>query len=98
PDGITIPVVGSTNYQTLIKVATAIQDQAKKAGINIELSQVDHAGYNDMNKSGSVNLSVSNWYTDYVDPDGMIYQRMSATTTQQVSNKYNNPEFNDLIN
>lgn len=98
PDGITIPVVGSTNYQTLIKVATAIQDQAKAAGINIELSQVDHAGYNDMNKSGSLNLTVSNWYTDYVDPDGMIYQRMSATTTQQVSNKYNNPEFNDLIN
>ena len=28
----------------------------------------------------------------------MIYQRMSETTTQQVSNKYRNPEFNQLIN
>lgn len=98
PDGITIPVVCSTKYQTLLKVAIAIQAQAKEAGINLDISQVDGAGYTDTNKNGGIQLSVSNWYTDYVDPDGMLYQRMSATTTQQISNKYNNVEFNNLLN
>ncbi|MEG1105346.1 MAG: ABC transporter substrate-binding protein [Eubacterium sp.] len=98
PNGITIPVICSTKYQTLLKVATALQDQMKASGINLEITQVDGAGYTDMNKQGGIELSVSNWYTDYVDPDGMIYQRLSATTTAQVSNKYANPEFNTLLN
>ncbi|MDO4288687.1 MAG: ABC transporter substrate-binding protein [Eubacterium sp.] len=98
PDGITIKLTQSSKYQTLCQVGTAIQDQARAAGITLEINQVDGAAYTDMNKAGEIELSVSNWYTDYVDTDGMIYQRMSATTTQQVSNKYNNAEFNQLIN
>ncbi len=98
PDGYTIHLTQSIKYQTLCQVGTAIQDQARAAGFNFEINQVDGAAYTDINKAGEIELSVSNWYTDYVDTDGMIYQRMSETTTQQVSNKYRNPEFNQLIN
>lgn len=98
PDGVTLTIVSSVQYPSLSQAAVAIQDQAAAAGFNIEITTVDHAAYNDMNKAGEVQLSVSNWYTDYVDPDGMIYQRMSATTTSQVSNRYAGEEFNELIN
>lgn len=97
PDGVTLKVLSSVQYPSLSAVAVAIQDQAKPAGINIEIETVDHAAYTDQNKAGKLQLSVSNWYTDYVDPDGMIYQRMSETSTSQVSNKYAGKEFNELI-
>ncbi|MEG0310238.1 MAG: ABC transporter substrate-binding protein, partial [Eubacterium sp.] len=97
-DGVTIEMPVSTKYSFLVKVATAIQDQAKAAGININITQVDGAAYSDMAKGGTVPLAISNWYVDYIDPDGMIYQRMSSTTTMHnSSSKYNNPEFNALI-
>ncbi|MEG0378312.1 MAG: ABC transporter substrate-binding protein, partial [Eubacterium sp.] len=96
PNGITIQAVCSTKYPTLIKVATAVQDQAKKAGFDIQITQADGAAFNDMNKQGQIELTVSNWYTDYVDPDGQ-FQRLALTTASQISNKYASPEFNRLI-
>lgn len=98
PDGVTLTITSSTQYPALYQTAVAIQDQSAAAGFNIEITQVDQASFNDQNRSGEIQLAVNNWYTDYVDPDGMIYQRMSATATATQSNQYDNAEFNDLIN
>lgn len=98
PDGYTVDLPVSAKYSFLVKVATAIQDQAREAGFTINVQQMDGAAYSDMAKSANVPLSTSNWYVDYIDPDGMIYQRFSSTTTMNnSSSRYNNPEFNALI-
>lgn len=97
PDGIELIVQDNTKYPTYSKVIVAIQDQAKAAGINIKINQVDNAAWADMKRSGKVNMAVSNWYVDYADPDGMIYQTMSQIMTQQNSNFYADTEFNELL-
>lgn len=98
PDGYKIDMPVSTKYSFLVKVATAIQDQGKQAGFEINVQQMDGAAYSAMAKSANVPLGISNWYVDYIDPDGMIYQRFSNTTTMNnSSSRYNNPEFNALI-
>lgn len=99
PNGIELEAVDNTKYPTLSKIIIAIQDQAKASGINIKINQIDNAAWADMKRSGKLkDMAISNWYVDYIDPDGMIYQTMSEKLTQQNSNFYADKEFNDLLN
>ncbi len=99
PDGITIEMPQSSKYPFKVKIATAIQDQAKAAGINMVIQQYDGSAYNDMANGGQVELGTGNWYVDYVDPDGLIYQVMGRNNTMNESSSfYDNAEFNELIN
>ena len=98
PNGYTIDVPLSSKYPFKTKIATAIQDQARAAGFTLNLSEVDGAAYNDMDLGGQIPLGVSNWYVDYIDPDGMIYQRFAPIVTMTHSSKYQNPEFDALLN
>lgn len=97
PDGIDLEAQDNTKYPTYTKVIVAIQDQAKAAGIRIKINQVDNAAWADMKRNGQVSMAVSNWYVDYADPDGMLYQTMSQKMTVQNSNFYADPEFNQLL-
>ena len=98
PDGITIDFPQSSKYPFKVKIATAIQDQAKAAGITLNIQQYDGSAYNDMARGGQVQLGCGNWYVDYVDPDGLIYQVMGRNNTMNESSSfYNNDEFNKLI-
>ncbi|MBP2650824.1 MAG: hypothetical protein H6Q74_1649 [Firmicutes bacterium] len=98
PDGIDLVAQDNTKYPTYSKLLVAIQEQAKAAGIRITINQVDNAAWADMKHSGKMTMAVSNWYIDYVDPDGMIYQTMSEKLTKQNSNFYADPIFNNLLN
>jgi peptide/nickel transport system substrate-binding protein len=98
PDGIDLVVQDNTKYPTYSKMLVAIQEQAKSAGIRITINQVDNAAWADMKRNGKMTMAISNWYVDYVDPDGMIYQTMSEKLTKQNSNFYDDPTFNDLLN
>lgn len=97
PDGIELEATDNTKYPTYSKVIVAIQDQAKAAGINIKINQVDNAAWADIKRSGQLTMAISNWYVDYNDPDGMIYQCMSEKMTSQNSNFYADEEFNQLL-
>lgn len=98
PDGITIDFPQSSKYPFKVKIATAIQDQARQAGITLNVEQYDGSAYNDMANGGQVELGVGNWYVDYVDPDGLIYQTFSRNnTTSKSSSFYDSAEFNALL-
>ena len=64
-DGLDVRVTVNTKYQGNVAIATAFQQQAKAAGINVEVEQVDSAAWSDMKKSGGVDCGIANWYVDY---------------------------------
>lgn len=94
PDGIDLRVTVNTKYQGNVAIATAFQQQAKAAGINVEVEQVDSAAWSDMKKSGGVDCGISNWYVDYADPESMLYP---MTKTDTNSSFWHNAEFDQLL-
>ena len=94
PDGIDLRVTVNTKYQGNVAIATAFQQQAKAAGINVEVEQVDSAAWSDMKKNGGVDCGISNWYVDYSDPESMLYP---MTKTDTNSSFWHNAEFDKLM-
>ena len=94
PDGIDVRVTVNTKYQGNVAIATAFREQAKAAGINVEVEQVDSADWSDMKLSGGVDCGISNWYVDYSDPESMLYP---MTKTDTNSSFWHNAEFEQLL-
>ena len=94
PNGIDLRVTVNTKYQGNVAIATAFQQQAKAAGINVEFEQVDSAAWSDMKKNGGVDCGISNWYVDYSDPESMLYP---MTKTDTNSSFWHNAEFDKLM-
>lgn len=94
PDGIDLRVTVNTKYAGNVAIATAFQQQAKPAGINVEVEQVDSAAWSDMKKNGGVDCGISNWYVDYADPESMLYP---MTKTDTNSSFWHNAEFDQLL-
>lgn len=95
-DGYTLRMTVNTKYSTSVTIATAIQAQAKEAGFNVEIEQVDSAAWTDMKKSGGVTCGVGNWYVDYNDPDSMLYP-VSDGRVDLNSMFWHNEEFKSLM-
>lgn len=96
PGGYDLRVTVNTKYATSIPIVTAFQEQAKAAGINVTIEQVDSAAWTDMKKSGGVDAGVGNWYVDYNDPDSMLYP-VSDSRTDRSSSFWHNDEFKKLM-
>ncbi len=94
PDGIDVRVTVNTKYQGNVAIATVFQEQAKAAGINVQVDQVDSAAWSDMKLSGGVDCGISNWYVDYSDPESMLYP---MTKTDTNSSFWHNEEFDQLL-
>ena len=93
-DGIDVRVTVNTKYQGNVAIATAFQEQAKAAGIRVQVDQVDSAAWSDMKMSGGVDCGISNWYVDYSDPESMLYP---MTKTDTNSSFWHNEEFDQLM-
>ena len=93
-DGIDVRVTVNTKYQGNVAIATAFQEQAKAAGIRVQVDQVDSAAWSDMKMSGGVDCGISNWYVDYSDPESMLYP---MTKTDTSSSFWHNEEFDQLM-
>ena len=93
-DGIDVRVTVNTKYQGNVAIATAFQEQAKAAGIRVQVDQVDSAAWSDMKMSGGVDCGISNWYVDYSDPESMLYP---MTKTDTNSSFWHNDEFDQLM-
>ena len=94
PNGIDVRVTVNTMYQGNVAIATAFQQQARPAGINVIVDQVDSAAWTDMRLNGGVDCSISNWYVDYSDPESMLYP---MTNTDSRSSFWHNAEFEQLL-
>jgi peptide/nickel transport system substrate-binding protein len=54
-------------------IATIIQAQLKKVGINLQLKQLESGLYNEMTITGKCPMFFSGWSTDYNDPDSELW-------------------------
>lgn len=96
PDGYKLRITVNTKYATNVAIATAIQAQAKEAGIDVEIEQVDSAAWSDMRSNGGVDCGIGNWYVDYNDPDSMFYPYQDARTDGR-SSFWHNDEYKKLL-
>ena len=96
PDGIDVRITVNSKYPTSVTIATAMQEQAKAAGIRVEVETVDSAAWTDMKLSGGITASIGNWYVDYNDPDSMLYP-LSDLRTDHTSSFWHNDEFKSLM-
>ena len=95
-DGYNLRVTVNTKYATNVAIATAFQAQAKDAGINVEVEQVDSAAWSDMKANGGVDCGIGNWYVDYNDTDSMFYPYQDSRTDGR-SSFWHNDEYKKLL-
>ncbi|MCI1966429.1 MAG: ABC transporter substrate-binding protein [Oscillospiraceae bacterium] len=96
-NGFDLRVTVNTKLSLGKSIATAFQQEAKAAGINVTVEPVDSAAWSDMKKNGGMECSISNWYVDYNDPDSMLYP-ISDSRTDTVSSFWHNDKFKQLMN
>lgn len=94
--GYNLRVTVNTKSNLGKSIATAFQQEAKAAGINVTVEPVDSAAWSDMKKNGGMDCSVSNWYVDYNDPDSMLYP-VSDSRADLVSSFWHNAQFKQLM-
>jgi peptide/nickel transport system substrate-binding protein len=82
---------------TLGRTLMAIQSQLKAINIDLKITQVDPGTWTDVRNAGKVPLSIGNWYADFADPDGVIYSFLYSPFAKTLSNNYNKPEFDKLL-
>ncbi len=79
------------------KFMTAVQDMGKKAGFDISINSVDAATFTDLRNNGNIEMYLSSWYADFVDPDNMLYIFLYSKYSKNYSRNYNNPEVDKML-
>lgn len=95
-DGYDLRLTFTKSNSFATPIATAFQEQAKTAGINVMIESVDSAAWTDMRKNGAVDAAISSWYVDYNDPDSMLYP-VSDARADLGSFFWHNSEFKRLM-
>ncbi len=100
PDGKGFPVIKfiTNDTQGHIDIAEAVQQQwEKNLGIKMEISKQEWGVFQDTRThQDDWNVARDGWIGDYVDPNTFLDLFMSTSIQQNC--RYNNPEFDKLIN
>ena len=78
-------------------IVVVLQEQLKKANINLKINLVDQATYVDIRKSGKVQCPILTWYKDMPDPDNFTYTFYFSDGSQLFSSNWNDPESDALM-
>ena len=99
PNGIAVEgVIRNTHMNTTAgRTLLTLQSQFKDVGVDMKITQVDPATWADFRKSGNVPLYIGTWYADFADPDAFVYSILYSTSSITLSNYYNKPEFDKLL-
>ncbi len=83
---------------TNVAMATFMQADLKKIGIDVHLNGAARAGYFDAVRGGKHNTQ--NWWDTQTEPDAMIRTVLSSENADGGTNRnrYKNPKMDDLIN
>jgi ABC-type transport system substrate-binding protein len=83
---------------TNVAMATFMQADLKKIGIDVHLNGAARAGYFDAVRGGKHNTQ--NWWDTQTEPDAMIRTLLSSENADGGTNRnrYKNPKMDDLIN
>ncbi len=79
------------------KFMTAVQDMGKSAGFDITINSVDAAAFTDLRNNGNIEMYLSSWFADFVDPDNMLYIFLYSQYSKNYSRNYNNPEVDKML-
>ncbi len=79
---------------TTTQLAQLIKDQVAKAGITMNLVQLDFPTLVADTQAGKYQASLAGW-SGRIDPDGNIYNSVHTGSPEQLS--YSNPQVDDLI-
>lgn len=83
------------NETFIVNLATLVQGNLKKAGIDLQLELIDRASHEARQNKGQFDISPT--HLNYVpDPDGLYHYYFHSKALQNDSG-YNNPEFDKLV-
>lgn len=98
PDGQNFPVITySTNEAGYHKaVAQYLQQAWAQLGIELKVEVVEWASFTPLRRAGDYEISRNGWVCDYDDPSNML--DLLVSTNGNNDGKYNNPQYDELMN
>jgi len=95
PDGFTFDMKITAGSPTTTQLAQLMKDQVAKAGMTMNLIQLDFPTLIADQQAGKFGASLAGW-SGRIDPDGNIYNQLHTGAAGNDS-KYSNPQADDLM-
>lgn len=92
PDGIELTCI-IFEESSLVPVLEILQEQFKKSNIDLEIQKVDKAAHLEIRGRGEKQLSLMDWYADYIDADNFFTSILYGENSKSMSTNYFNDEF-----
>jgi len=75
----------------------AIQAMLKEIGINVKITILDRASFNEMRSQGNLPCNYGNWWADIPDPDNYLYTYFYSTQSKIMSTNVKNAELDAML-
>jgi len=85
--------------QRTLEVAEAIQYYLRRAGVDVEIVQLEWTAYKQAVNDGLADMFLLSWYADYPDAENFLYPVFHSSNWGASGNRsfYRNPVFDSLI-
>ena len=93
PDGFTCEMKIRSGDPETSQLAQLVKDQVAKAGITMNLIQIDYPTLVADQQAGKYQANLTGW-SGRIDPDGNVYNQLHTGTP---NNLYSNPQVDDLL-
>ncbi len=93
PDGFTCEMKIRSGDTETSQLAQLVKDQVAKAGITMNLVQIDYPTLVADQQAGKYQANLTGW-SGRIDPDGNVYNQLHTGTP---NNLYSNPQVDDLL-
>jgi len=93
PDGFTCEMKIRSGDPETSQLAQLVKDQVAKAGITMNLTQIDYPTLVADQQAGKYQANLTGW-SGRIDPDGNVYNQLHTGTP---NNLYSNPQVDDLL-
>ena len=93
PDGFTCEMKITAGDPQTTQLAQLVKDQVAKAGITMNLIQLDYPTLVADQQAGKYQANLTGW-SGRIDPDGNVYNQLHTGTP---NNLYSNPQVDDLL-
>ena len=85
--------------QEVVDIAEFIQSYGMKAGLKIEITQLEWSAYKEAVNKGEADMFWLSWWADYPDPEDFLFPLFHSSNRGPAGNRaqYRNPEVDRLI-
>lgn len=74
-----------------------LKEQLAKAGITMEIEQIDNATYYERRGVNQIQSMLADWYADFIDADMYLYTLFHSDYSPSFSISYNNPWYDSQV-